>query len=136
MLEALKRSFICSRNSRRPKMDFGGTPNHHKLHADTTVHVTCTQTPLRVHENLLLTPLSKDNLDLPNSSFFCPVISFLPKVSFLPLVHCVVSLDSLLCSVDFVFFCFQRSRTCSPTINQTFQGWFLFILICRREKFH
>lgn len=33
MLEALKRSFICSRNSRRPKMDFGGTPNRHKLHA-------------------------------------------------------------------------------------------------------
>ena len=52
---------------------------------------------------------------------------------------------SLCCHVHSIaamrwFFCFWASQFRSPAIKQTslsqFKGWFLFILLCRQEKYH
>ena len=107
-----------------------------KLQAFTvvTVHVTCTQTESRVHENscALLIPLSKDNM---NQSVFFLLCAWLPP----SLVHRVVILVPWLRCADFIV-CFHRRRIFCPAINQTSpsqsKGCFPFNLICKREKYH
>ena len=58
--------------------------------------------------------------------------------SFFSLLCLVASFSQLRCA-DF-FVCFWGSWFCTPAINQTSvsqsKGWFSFVLLCRREKYH
>ena len=99
-----------------------------------TMHVTCTQTVLHVHENscTVLIPLCENNLNLPRCFFLsvCFVTSSRP-------LYCRAY---YLAALIFLFVCFYRSWFCSPIIKQIYLGqfkcWFAFILPCRRENYH
>ena len=83
-----------------------------------------------------IVPLYKNNLKLSICSSFFMSCTLLPP----SLAHQVVMLAPLLCCTKFFVCCFYGSPFYSLAINPTSlsqsKGWFLFILLCRREKYH